>query len=59
VSAPECEFDPEFDDWPHVEEATQVWVEFAVSRGVKRDAASRMDKSDLIKYLTRLDNTSE
>lgn len=59
MSAPECEFDPEFDDWPHVEDTDAAWVQFAVSRGVKRDAAARMNKQDLIKCLTRLDNTSE
>ena len=59
MSAPQCEFDPEFDDWPHVEDTLEVWVQFAVSRGVNRVAAQQMNKQDLIKCLTRLDNTSE
>jgi hypothetical protein len=52
-------FDPILDDWPRVEDSLQRWVDFAVSMGVARRAATAMSKPDLIKCLTRLDTSSE
>jgi hypothetical protein len=52
-------FDPVLDDWPRVEDSPQRWVDFAVSMGVARRAATAMSKPDLIKCLTRLDTSSE
>lgn len=51
-------FDPVLDDWPAVEDSADRWIDFAVSMGVARRAATAMSKADLIKCLTRLD-TSE
>lgn len=52
-------YDPVLDDWPRVEDSAERWIEFAVSLGVKRAAATAMSKPDLIKSLTRLDTSSE
>lgn len=47
------------DMWPDVSDPVEVWVGFAVRRGVSRAAAQAMSKPDLIRALLRLDNTSE
>lgn len=45
------------DMWPDLSDPADMWVEFAVKRGVARHAANSMSKSDLVKALMRLDST--
>ena len=53
--------DVEFDDgcWPDLSDPHMVWLEFAVSRGVKRTIAQAMSKAALNKSLDRMESDDE
>lgn len=55
------DFDVDFDDgcWPDLSDPHMVWLEFAVSRGVKRTIAQGMSKAALIKSLDRMESDDE
>ena len=47
----------EFVEPPDESDPVELWVEYAVSRGFRRDIAASMPKTDLIKALIRLESS--
>ena len=45
--------------WPDLSDPKQVWVDFAVSRGVKRSTAQAMSKTNLVKTLDRMEGDDD
>lgn len=45
-------------DWPDPSEPVEVWRDFAVSRGFRRDLVEHMGQPQIVEALSRLESES-